>query len=177
MFAYHPSSYRDRPIRIAKSRKSFTRLPFHVGAEVHLYYAGDESPGLFEVRTGLFRLSRVTQDGRRYVVGFGYPGDVIGFCPDGAHLSDCEALVDSNLYSTSTRDGVVEKICRTFSVVCIEPFAPGLVESEHDAVMRGGSIGAIFKAHGWDIAKETLHTGPLTLPTVNSSWKYSVLIT
>lgn len=107
MFAYQPSSYRDRPIRIAESRKSFTRLPFHVGAEVHLYYAGDESPGLFVVRTGLFRLSRVTQDGRRYVVGFGYPGDVIGFCPDGAHLSDCEAVVDSTVirHPTETLTG------------------------------------------------------------------------
>ncbi|MDK3073491.1 helix-turn-helix domain-containing protein [Sedimentitalea sp. JM2-8] len=95
MYACHPSAYRDESIRIDESRKPFSSLPFQVMAEAHLYYAGDESPGLFEVRTGLFRLSRVTRNGRRYVVGFGYPGDVIGFCPDGVHLSDCEAVVDS----------------------------------------------------------------------------------
>lgn len=70
----------------------------------------------------------------------------------------------SNLYSTDARDGELIRICRTFSVVCIEDLEPGVVDTEHNAVMRGGSIGAIFKANGWNIYKETLHTGALSLP-------------
>ena len=70
----------------------------------------------------------------------------------------------SSLFSTSLVDGRYRKICRTFSVVCIERFEQGIVDIEHDVVMRGGSIGAIFRAHGWDVFKETLHTGPISVP-------------
>ena len=69
----------------------------------------------------------------------------------------------SNLYSTSMSDGRMQKTCRTFSLVRMEDFDSELVASEHEAVMRGGSIGAIFKAHGWHISKETRYTGPLDL--------------
>ena len=69
----------------------------------------------------------------------------------------------SSLYSTTCHDNRELKICRTFSVVSIEHFEPGIVDVEHDVVMRGGSIGAIFRAHGWDVFKETLHTGSVRL--------------
>ena len=70
----------------------------------------------------------------------------------------------SNLHSTNTDSGRPLKTCRTFSVVCIEDFQGDVVDAEHSLVMRGGSIGAIFKANDWNIYKETLHTGSLSLP-------------
>lgn len=83
----------------------------------------------------------------------------------GIDVIDAEGGVRrSNLYSTATQNGELHRTCRTFSVVCIEDLPSGVVDGEHDAVMRGGSIGAIFKAHGWGIFKETLHTGALELP-------------
>jgi hypothetical protein len=66
----------------------------------------------------------------------------------------------SSLYS-GDGDG---RVCRTFAVVRIESFPDGLVDDEHDLVVAGGSIGAIFKAHGWRVFKETAHTGSLQLP-------------
>jgi CRP/FNR family transcriptional regulator len=97
MNAHNPSLHgQETPVGLV-SRKPGGRLPFRVSEASHLFFADDPSSGLFEVRTGVFRLSRVTSDGRRYVIGFGYPGDVIGFCPDGFHLSDCEALMDSTV--------------------------------------------------------------------------------
>ena len=58
----------------------------------------------------------------------------------------------SNLFSERAR----ERICRTFAVVRypdrIDPaFAP-----EHDEILRGGSIGAVFATHGWKVGKTHL---------------------
>jgi hypothetical protein len=63
----------------------------------------------------------------------------------------------SNLYSTN--DGV--KTNRTFAVVMY----PGVIEpafaKEHDAIIKGQSIGIVFKEHGWRIEKHHQYVGEL----------------
>jgi len=80
-----------------------------------------------------------------------YGIDVIAFS-DGVRYS--------NLYSG---EGDL-KTCRTYAVVRFDE--PGLdsVDAEHAAILAGGSIGATFKAHGWQVYKETRHVGTLRLP-------------
>ncbi|WP_299610852.1 helix-turn-helix domain-containing protein [uncultured Tateyamaria sp.] len=63
----------------------------------HLYREGDEVERIYQVETGVVRLTRMLEDGRRQVIAFGYPGDIIGFPADGCHHTDCEALVDTTL--------------------------------------------------------------------------------
>jgi len=50
----------------------------------------------------------------------------------------------SNLYSEANG----ERTCRTFAVVRYPAAIDSAVAAEHDEIVRGGSIGAVFAAHG-----------------------------
>jgi hypothetical protein len=80
-------------------------------------------------------------------------------------LASEAGLRRSSLFSVE--DG--RHVCRTYAVV---RFADSLDEQygeEHDKVLAGNSIGAIFRSHGWDVHKQTLHIGSLRLPAENRS--------
>ena len=63
----------------------------------HLFREGDVAHHIYEITSGVFRLTRVLGNGRRQVIAFGLPGDIIGF-PNGAlHHSDCEAIEPAEL--------------------------------------------------------------------------------
>jgi len=70
-------------------------------AGTHLYFEGDTVERLFQVKSGVLRLTRLLEDGRRQVIAFGYPGDIVGFPCDGQHHTDCDALVDTNFVTYS----------------------------------------------------------------------------
>lgn len=61
----------------------------------------------------------------------------------------------SSLYSTAAG----ERICRTFAVVRYAPVMDGAVQAEHEAILAGGSIGAVFAAAGWTVRKTHLDYG------------------
>jgi hypothetical protein len=65
----------------------------------------------------------------------------------------------SNLYSEE--NGV--RTCRTYAVVRFVDEPDALIDAEHAQILAGKSIGAIFKASGWAILKETLHIGTARL--------------
>ncbi|MEM1429334.1 MAG: helix-turn-helix domain-containing protein [Pseudomonadota bacterium] len=69
----------------------FQRVP----AERHLYMEGDDAHYLYEVKVGMLRLARVLENGRRQVIAFGLPGDIVGFPQGRVHHTDCDAVVDS----------------------------------------------------------------------------------
>ncbi|MGB5865792.1 MAG: helix-turn-helix domain-containing protein [Sulfitobacter sp.] len=58
----------------------------------YLYFEGDDVEWLYQVTSGVLRLTRLLADGRRQVIAFGYPGDIVGFPSSGVHHTDCEAL-------------------------------------------------------------------------------------
>ncbi|WP_299417785.1 helix-turn-helix domain-containing protein [uncultured Sulfitobacter sp.] len=63
----------------------------------YLYFEGDEVEWLYQVTSGVLRLTRLLADGRRQVIAFGYPGDIVGFPAADLHHTDCEALTDVRL--------------------------------------------------------------------------------
>lgn len=63
----------------------------------HLYLEGDTADHIYEVASGVLRLTRIMEDGRRQVIAFGYPGDTVGFPSDGLYHTDCDALVPTTL--------------------------------------------------------------------------------
>jgi hypothetical protein len=71
----------------------------------------------------------------------------------------------SNLYSSEHGD----RICRTYAVVRFVDEPDALIDAEHAQILAGKSIGAIFKASGWTILKETLHIGAVRLDDGNHS--------
>lgn len=58
----------------------------------------------------------------------------------------------SNLYSEASG----ERTCRTFAVVRYPAAIDPPLAAEHDEIVRGGSIGAVFAAHGWQVRKTNL---------------------
>ena len=54
------------------------------------------------------------------------------------------------------------QVCRTLALVTfVDPLNPAIL-MEHQEVTAGGSIGAVFKVHGWTVHKINLHMGTVT---------------
>lgn len=66
----------------------------------------------------------------------------------------------SNLYSV--HNGV--RICRTYAVVRFGDAEDLAIGDAHAKIVAGDSIGQTFRAHGWEIFKETRYAGTLDLP-------------
>lgn len=54
--------------------------------------------------------------------------------------------------------------CRTYAVVRFSDQPDDRYRDEHTKVLAGNSIGAIFRSHGWDLHKQTMHIGNLAVP-------------
>ncbi|MEM6375413.1 MAG: helix-turn-helix domain-containing protein [Pseudomonadota bacterium] len=77
----------------ARAQATTTRIQ----AGSYLFYEGDAVERLYEVVSGVLRLTRLLEDGRRQVIAFGYPGDIIGFPAGSCHHTDCDAITDATL--------------------------------------------------------------------------------
>ena len=89
-------SYAKRDVARLKSmtaKQAKTRLK----AGANVYFEGDNAEWLYQVTSGVLRLTRVLENGRRQVIAFGYPGDIVGFPSGGRHNADCDVLVDAEL--------------------------------------------------------------------------------
>jgi hypothetical protein len=63
----------------------------------------------------------------------------------------------SNLYS----EAYGARQCRTYAVVKYPPIIDDAIATEHQAIMAGGSIGAVFAERGWRVRKTHLYYGEL----------------
>jgi len=65
----------------------------------HLYHAGDKTGSIFAIRAGALKTYCITKDGDEQVLGFGLPGELVGF--DGLageyYSSTCVALETSSI--------------------------------------------------------------------------------
>ncbi|MBJ3783165.1 helix-turn-helix domain-containing protein [Devosia sediminis] len=75
-----------------------------VGATTVLFHEGDRADALYEVVSGVFRATKIFQDGRRQVVAFAYPGDIVGFGHGEAYRFDCDALTPARVQVTARGD-------------------------------------------------------------------------
>jgi CRP-like cAMP-binding protein len=57
-----------------------------------LFAEGDTVSHLYRIETGAIALNKVLADGRRQVVGFAYPGDLIGLGVEGEHVMNAQAV-------------------------------------------------------------------------------------
>lgn len=85
----------DQPLTKSRSPVTFRR---NLTKGDHLFREADQAKSIFEIESGVLRLTRVMVDGRRQVIAFGYPGDVVGFPSSNCYHSDCDALTPATLF-------------------------------------------------------------------------------
>ncbi len=86
-----------------------------VGAKKHVFTQGDHRSHLYRVEAGAVCLYKVLPDGRRQVIGFAYPGDIIGLGPAGAHKHNAQATTISRVRCLPWRS--VERAARQHPAV------------------------------------------------------------
>jgi CRP/FNR family transcriptional regulator len=62
-----------------------------------IFWEGDPAGQIFDVLEGVLRVCRVLEDGRRAIVGFIYPGDVLGISVQSRYLFTAEAVTDAKV--------------------------------------------------------------------------------
>jgi CRP/FNR family transcriptional regulator len=68
-----------------------------VEAKEFVFAEGDPTTHLFRVETGAIALYKILADGRRQIVGFAYPGDLIGLGAQGEHAMNAQAIKPTRL--------------------------------------------------------------------------------
>ena len=63
-------------------------------AGVALFWEGDEAGQIFDVLEGVVRVYRIMSDGRRAIMGFVHPGDVLGVSFQDRYLFTAEAVTE-----------------------------------------------------------------------------------
>jgi CRP/FNR family transcriptional regulator len=66
-------------------------VPRRLDTHEHLFCEGDQRTHIYRVESGALSLYRVLQNGRRQVVGFAYPGDLVGLGVAERHVFAAEA--------------------------------------------------------------------------------------
>ncbi len=69
----------------------------------HLFREGDHADFVYEIRKGSVRLTRVLENGRRQVIAFGMPGDIVGFPNGDRHHTDCEIITTADIIAYPRR--------------------------------------------------------------------------
>lgn len=68
-----------------------------VEAKEFVFVEGDPTTHVFRVETGAVALYKVLVNGRRQIVGFAYPGDLIGLGAQGEHMMNAQAIRPTRL--------------------------------------------------------------------------------
>ncbi|WP_211341841.1 hypothetical protein [Ulvibacterium marinum] len=85
-------------------------------------------------------------------------------------FSDDSKTRISNLYSSQDD----KKITRTFALVNYSEVIDSTFLEEHREIVKGGSIGRVFKNNGWEIGKESVFFGELS-PSKDLSKVYTLM--
>jgi CRP/FNR family transcriptional regulator len=68
-----------------------------VRAKEHVFCEGDEREHVFRVEEGVIAVYKTLPDGRRQIIDFAYPGDLIGLGVIGEHVLSAQATVPSKV--------------------------------------------------------------------------------
>ena len=93
------------PVPTGTSTVDFAGDGTHIRAyDAHepVFCEGEDAGFLYEVIEGVVSNSRVMPDGRRHVISFGYPGELIGLGHDDCYRFSCDAVSTARIRSTPT---------------------------------------------------------------------------
>ena len=75
-----------------------------------IFFEGDDASYVYNLTSGVLRLSRLLPDGRRQIAGFLFPGDFLGITMEDEHAFTAEAITPSTLcqFSRARFDAFVD---------------------------------------------------------------------
>jgi len=117
-----------------------------------LFAEGDAVSHLYRIETGAIALNKVLADGRRQVVGFAYPGDLIGLGVEGEHVMNAQAVKPTRvrcLPVATLRQSMAED--PTLGVKLYEALARELAATR-DLMLTTGQRSAIERVAGFLLA-------------------------
>ena len=90
--------FRRTPAGRMRRRRSRTfskdSLPSSFAPGEAIFWEGDQAGQIFDVLEGVLRVYRILPDGRRAIMGFIYPGDILGVSFQDRYLFTAEAVTD-----------------------------------------------------------------------------------
>ena len=66
-------------------------------ARTTVFYEGDPAGSLYEVVQGVVKMYKLTPDGRRQIIGFAFPGEILGSILGTAHSCTAETVTTARL--------------------------------------------------------------------------------
>ncbi len=78
---------------------SADQLEFNLEPGSSLFCEGDDADCVYEVLKGVVCSYSLLSDGRRQVVGFAYPGDLVGLCHQPIHQASCDSVSTARVRS------------------------------------------------------------------------------
>jgi len=108
MYVTSPVDYFENAQPIPPTWSEDVAAEFSCVTTIHtghsLFCEGDDADFVYKIIEGVVRTSKVLMDGRRQVMAFGYPGDIVGLSHDGLYHSDCDAIdeVKVRIYRKNT---------------------------------------------------------------------------
>jgi CRP/FNR family transcriptional regulator len=102
MLAAHPDETVKNPQAPGHASNSFDqRMAYatvrRLQAKEHVFCEGDEREHVFRVEDGVIAVYKTLPDGRRQIIDFAYPGDLIGLGVIGEHVLSAQATVPSKV--------------------------------------------------------------------------------
>jgi CRP-like cAMP-binding protein len=83
-----------------QSREANVRL---VCENETLFYEGDTAKGFYTINAGVIKISKYLADGRRFIIGFFYPGDIVGLTTGNHYTYTAEAVTDAGVSRISSK--------------------------------------------------------------------------
>jgi CRP/FNR family transcriptional regulator, anaerobic regulatory protein len=121
----------------------FSRAPVRsLAAKEHVFTEGDPRSNLYRVEAGAVCLYKVMGDGRRQVLGFAYPGDLIGLGACNDHQCNAQATKRTQLRSVPWN--TVQRLARQDSALGLKLYEAISEElaAAHDLLLTTGQRSA-----------------------------------
>ena len=128
-----------------------------IEAKELLFAEGDEVSHLYRVETGAIALHKMLADGRRQIMGFAYPGDLVGLGLEREHVMNAQAIKPTRvrcLPAASLRQAAAKD--PALAIKLYEALA-GELAATRDLLLTTGQRSALERVAGFLLAFSRRH--------------------